>query len=280
MEVLAVYNFKGGVGKTATAVNLAYLAARAGRRALLWDLDPQAAATFTFRIRPRLAGGARALLDGTALASEIHATDYPGLDLLPADFSNRHLDLALERCERPAERLGELLAPLSAEYECCVLDCAPSLSLLTESIIAAARTLLAPTLPTPLSLRTLAKLVKHVKQRAGGAPRVLPFLCMVDLRKSLHRRIAEYVVAERLGFLETAIPYSSTVEQMAAQRMPVCAFAPRDRAAQAYAALWAEIEQRALPSAPPGPDPAPLKTLVREVTRAEPDEPHRAAPPR
>jgi cellulose biosynthesis protein BcsQ len=268
--VLAVYNFKGGVGKTATAVNVAYLASRAGERVLLWDLDPQGAASFTFRIQPKVAGGARALFGGGAgLSGAIRATDYPGLDLLPADFSNRHLDLALEPCARPEERLRELLAPLAGEYALVVLDCAPSLSLLSESVFGASDVLLAPTLPTPLSLRTLAKLLKHLKQRDGRAPRVLPFLCMVDLRKSLHRRLAEYVVAEELGFLASSIPYSSTVEQMASLRMPVCAFAPRDRAAQAYAALWQEVEQRTLARTAPAPEVGALKALVREVTGRE-----------
>ena len=62
MKVLASYNIKGGVGKTSTAVNLAYLAAREGRRTLLWDLDPQGAATYLFRVRPRVKGGGRGLV--------------------------------------------------------------------------------------------------------------------------------------------------------------------------------------------------------------------------
>src|SRR5664280_3380688 len=62
MKVMATYNIKGGVGKTSTAVNLAYLSARGGRRTLLWDLDPQAAATYMFRVRPRVKGGGRALV--------------------------------------------------------------------------------------------------------------------------------------------------------------------------------------------------------------------------
>ena len=61
MQILAVHHIKGGVGKTTTAVNLAYLAARSGFRTLLWDLDPQGAATFHFRVRPKLAGGPKGL---------------------------------------------------------------------------------------------------------------------------------------------------------------------------------------------------------------------------
>ncbi len=66
MKIFATYNIKGGVGKTATAVNLAYLAARDGYRVLLWDLDPQAAASFLFRIRPRVKGGGKALIRAPA----------------------------------------------------------------------------------------------------------------------------------------------------------------------------------------------------------------------
>lgn len=290
MQTLAIYNFKGGVGKTATAVNFGYLSAREGARTLVWDLDPQGAATFTFRIRPKLEGGARAILGGTGAEGEraggaaaahrgllpsIRATDFAGLDLLPADFSCRHLDAELESTDRPEERFKELIEPLSAYYDRVVLDCAPSISLVSENVFTSSDALLAPTLPTPLSLRTLAKLVKHLKQRKQGAPPVLPFLCMVDRRKALHRDISAYVVEQRLGFLAATIPYSSTVEKMATLRAPVCSFAPRDRASRAYEALWAEVLHRLASSpgadAPATPRSGSLKALVREVTRSSPD---------
>jgi len=274
VQTLAIYNFKGGVGKTATAVNCGYLSARSGARTLVWDLDPQGAATFTFRIRPKLEGGARALLRGGGdLIASIRATDFPDLDLLPADFSCRHLDLELESSEHPEERFRDLIAPLAAHYDRLVLDCAPSISLVSENVFATADALLAPTLPTPLSLRTLARLVKHLKPRGPAAPRVLPFLCMVDRRKTLHREIAAYVVEQQLGFLATTIPYSSTVEKMASLRLPVCAFAPRDRATRAYEALWDEVLLRV--SARDGAEPAArsLKALVREITRPDPERP-------
>ncbi len=93
MSVVAVYNMKGGVGKTTTAVNLSYLAAAAGQRTLLWDLDPQAASSFAFRVRPRVAGfGKKSLESGHSLAAAIKETDYHNLDLLPADFAYRRLD--------------------------------------------------------------------------------------------------------------------------------------------------------------------------------------------
>ena len=102
MKVFATYNIKGGVGKTSAAVNLAYLAARDGQRTLLWDLDPQGAATFLFRIKSGVSGGAKALVRGrTGMDAPVKETDYENLDLLPADFSYRNMDLALDRAKSP-----------------------------------------------------------------------------------------------------------------------------------------------------------------------------------
>lgn len=249
MKVFAAFNIKGGVGKTATAVNLAYVSARRGERTLLWDLDPQGAASYYFRIRPRVKGGTRRLIArGADLAEFVRGSDYDDLDVLPADFSHRDMDLALERSKRPARRLARLLEPLAEQYDCVYLDCPPSISLVSEAIFGAADALLIPTIPTPLSLRTLAQLMKHLKHRRraehGAAPLALPFFCMVDRRKTIHRRTCQWTQEQRLGFLATEIPYSSVVEQMGVRRAPVGAFAPSSPAARAYEALAAEFTER------------------------------------
>ena len=266
MEILAVYNFKGGVGKTATAVNLSYLSAREGARTLVWDLDPQGAATYTFRIRPKLVGGVHGMLGGGAgLAASLRATDFEGLDLLPADFSCRDLDAVLQGATDPGQALRDLIGPLEGEYDRVILDCAPSISNLSEGIFRVADTLLAPTLPTPLSLRTLARLMKHLRASGLERSRVLAFLGMVDRRKALHRNIEAFVAREGLGFLTTRIPYSSSVEQMATQRLPVCVIAPADRASRAYEALWAEVQSSPRRPSGVGPSSKALKGLVRDV---------------
>jgi chromosome partitioning protein len=96
VKIYASYNIKGGVGKTTAAVNLAYLSAADGDRTLLWDLDPQGAASFLFRIKPRVKGGGQALIQGTkTLDDAIKGTDFDCLDLLPADFTYRNMDLLL-----------------------------------------------------------------------------------------------------------------------------------------------------------------------------------------
>ncbi|HEY5987848.1 MAG TPA: ParA family protein [Streptosporangiaceae bacterium] len=247
MKILATYNIKGGVGKTAAAVNLAHLAAGAGSRVLLWDLDPQAAASYLLRIRPRVKGGGAALIKGSReLDAAIKGTDYDRLDLLPADFTFRHLDLMLDATKKPTRRLARLLRPLSSHYDLVFLDCPPGISLLSESVLHAVDTVLVPLIPTTLSVRTLDQLTDFVAGIDGRRPRVLAFCSMIDRRKRLHRQIAEGLPAERDDIATTAIPALSLIEQMAVRRAPVTAFAPRSAAARSYAGLWDEVRARAL----------------------------------
>jgi chromosome partitioning protein len=247
VKVLATYNIKGGVGKTATAVNLAYLAAADGYRVLLWDLDPQAAATFLFRIRPRVKGGGKALIAGKRPVDDaIKATDFDNLDLLPADFTYRNLDLHLDNERKSASRLRNLLSPLQHEFDLVVLDCPPGISLLSESVLQAADGLLVPLIPTVLSLRTLDQLTEFIGGLDGKRPDVLAFFSMIDRRKRLHLEIASQLPAERGDVAATAIPALSLIERMSVERAPVGAFAPRSRAAQSYRELWTEVRARAL----------------------------------
>lgn len=244
MKVLATHNIKGGVGKTATAINLSYLCAREGLRTLVWDLDPQAAATFYFRVRPKKGGGRRIIRGKTKLDKLIVGTDFEDLDLLRAHFSYRNMDLALDSTKHPAAQLRRLLEPLAEDYDCIFLDCPPGISLAAESVFFAADALLVPTIPTTLSLRSLEQLTRYIEKRSGARARLLPFFCMADLRKNMHRRICEHTNASH-GFLDTRIPYSSIVEQMGAYRAPVGTFASGSPADRAYRSLWEEVRNRA-----------------------------------
>jgi cellulose biosynthesis protein BcsQ len=240
--VLATYNIKGGVGKTSAAVNLAWLAAREGAPTLLWDLDPQAGSSYLFRVKPKVRGGSRKLVRlKSDAASLIKGTDHPGLDLLPADFSYRHMDLVLDEFKRPTRRLARVLEPLSGEYEYIFLDCPPSISLVSESVFEAADALLVPIVPATLSARTLAQLQAVVNGLGAGGVQILAFFSMVDRRRKLHREVMEDL---RGSVLDAAIPLSADVERMGARREVVAAFAPRGRAAAAYEALWADIRGR------------------------------------
>jgi len=243
VKVFATYNIKGGVGKTAAAVNLSYLSARSGARTLVWDLDPQGAATFYFRVKPRVKGGGKKLIRGKlALDPLIRGTDYYRLDLLPADFSYRNLDALLSAERHPERRLARLLKQLEGDYDHIFLDCAPSISVTSESVFAAADLLLVPTIPTTLSLRTLAQVCRAAKPARFQPLRVLPFFSMVDRRKALHRDICAPPHDAPVPFLETTIPYSSAVEKMGTQRAPLPVFDRSCRSGKAFQALWDEIE--------------------------------------
>ncbi|MCB1736480.1 MAG: ParA family protein [Gammaproteobacteria bacterium] len=245
MKILATYNIKGGVGKTATAVNMAWLASRHGYRTLIWDLDPQGAASFYFRVKPKIAGGARGLLSGkNELDDVVKATDYTGLDLIPADFSYRNLDLTLADSKRPVKQLMKLLRPLSGEYDLLIIDSAPSISLVSENIFHAADALLVPMIPTTLSLRTYDQLRKYFRKKDISGVAILPFFSMADRRKSMHREIMEQAWADDPAVLKTDIPYSADVERMGLTRAPVGAYAPSSAPALAYEALWSEATER------------------------------------
>jgi chromosome partitioning protein len=255
MKVFATYSIKGGVGKTTSAVNLAYLSAAQGARTLVWDLDPQGAATFMFRIKPRIKGGGDALVRGRSEVDRlIRGTDFERLDLLPADLSYRHMDLHLDHAKHPTRRLGRVLAPLADEYDRVFLDCPPSLSLVSENVFEAADAVLVPMIPAPLPVRALDQLAQVIGQgpdgggekgkHKDGRATVLAFFSMVDRRRKLHGQVIEEMLADRADVLAAEIPSAAVLEQMGVRRSPVEVYAPASRAAAAYRALWDEIRVR------------------------------------
>jgi len=242
MKVVATYNIKGGVGKTSTAVNLAYLAARSGFRTLLWDLDPQGSATYLFRVKPKVKGGGAAIVAGKrSLDGAIKGTDFDRLDLMPADFSYRHLDFDLDSTKRPTDRIRRLIAPLKAEYDVVILDCPPSVSLVSENVVHACDVLLVPLIPAMLSVRTYDQLVDFVDGMPGRKPKVIAFVSMVDRRKKSHRDFADRLPQDRASVVTEEIPNRAVIEQMAQERAPLPVFAPASSATAAYEALWERV---------------------------------------
>ena len=244
MSVIAVYNLKGGVGKTASAVNLAAASASAYKKTLLWDLDPQGAATFYFRIKPKVRKGGRAMLQSKRGAGrDIRATNYERLDVVPADFRYRHIDTLLGRLKNPRKRLKRLVDPQRSEYDHQWIDCTPTISLISESVFEAADALLVPMIPTTLSLRTLEQVSSFVGRKGYTLP-LLPFFTMADHRKRHHREVMETLPASFPNVLDTVIPYASDVERMGTERAPLQDFAPRSKAAEAYRSLWDEVQEK------------------------------------
>ncbi|HEX4649101.1 MAG TPA: ParA family protein [Steroidobacteraceae bacterium] len=245
MRILAITNIKGGVGKTTTAVNLAYLCALGGWPTLLWDLDAQGGATYALGCDDPERVSARKLVAGKRELPElILASGYPGLDLLPADFSYRNFAVHLARRRHPTERLLKMSRPLREIYSALFLDCPAGISLLSESVLRAADAAIVPLVPTPLSLRMLVQLQDFLIREGWDDLTLLPFFSMVDRRRTLHREMIESARAEFPAMLATEVPYWSEIERMSVRRAPLPACAAASEAARVYAALWNEIRGR------------------------------------
>ena len=247
VRVLAVTGLKGGVGKTSTAVNLAALSASEGRRTLLWDLDPQGAATYCLDLKPKLRGGAHKLLRGGrgGLAEVARKTDISGLEVVPADQTVREVDRILSNSAKPARPIRRLLGGARSDFDVVVLDCPPGITPVVEAVASVADLLLVPVVPERLPLRALDRFTAFLAEaQPGSVALVAPFLSMIDRRKPLHRRMeAEIRAGGR--FLGAAIPESSTIARMGEEQVSLVLSAPRSLATAEYRRLWAEARERA-----------------------------------
>ncbi len=244
MNVFAMHNIKGGVGKTAGAVNLAYLSARDGYRTLIIDLDPQAACSFYLRTEADTQRGKKSLLKGSKkILRFIKGTNYRNLDILPADFSLRNLDLVISQMNKPRKRLAKGLIFLRESYDVVFIDCPPNITLVSENVFNAADYILIPVIPTTLSVRTYQQLYEFLVERDGKSGKIMPFFSMVEKRKKLHRDTIQAYGSNKAVFLKAIIPYSSIVEKMGIYREPVELYASASPAAKAYRRLWKEIKK-------------------------------------
>jgi len=153
MKTIAIYSMKGGVGKTATAVNLAYCAAKNGNFTLICDLDPQAASTFYFRIKAsKNFNASKFIKGGKNIDKNIKGTDFLNLDLLPSKLSYRNFDLALNALKNSTKKLKAIFKEIEDDYDYLFLDCPPGISLISENVFNASDIILVPLIPTTLSI--------------------------------------------------------------------------------------------------------------------------------
>lgn len=242
MKTAAVYSIKGGVGKTAAAVNLSWLSSGPNSPVLLCDLDPQGASSYYFRVRPSKKFSGEKFLKGQKnIYANIKATDFENLDLLPSDFSFRNLDLELSGKKKPVQRLKKTIGEISDNYRYLFFDCPPNLTLFSESVFSASDIILVPVIPTTLSIRTYEQLLRFFESNGLSPQKILAFFSMVETKKKLHRDIVAEM-QDMPGFLRSCIPYSSDIEKMGVYRAPVTAVKPSSLSSKSYAGLWQELQ--------------------------------------
>lgn len=245
MKVFAVYNMKGGVGKTTCAVNLAYLSAAGGARTLIWDLDPQGGTSYYLCVQPKIKGGAKELVHGKMDYTHVlRMTGFPNLDLLPADFSFRNLEKYLDHESKPSHAFERVIKPLQNQYDHLFLDCPPGLSLAAENMLNITDVLLIPLIPTTLSLRAYNRVVQFLVEHRHKRLKVIPFFSMVNQAKPIHRVVTENVQTRHPIFLKNSIPESNIIEAMGVKRSPLFSYARHSAESAAFHALWQEIQER------------------------------------
>jgi cellulose biosynthesis protein BcsQ len=209
-------------------------------------MDSQGAASYYYRIKPKKKFNRSRLLNGE-FYDFIRGTDFPLLDLLPAHFSFRNLDIAIndERKEEKRQVLASLLAPLADQYDYVILDCPPNVTVLSENIITAADCVVVPVVPTTLSLLALEQLLKLCKKVGCKKKKILAFFSMVERRKLMHTSIMKKYRSYPI-FMQSYVPFMAEIEKMGMYRRPVGSSPRKSVASQAYELLWQEIRERRL----------------------------------
>jgi chromosome partitioning protein len=277
-QTIACANQKGGVGKTTSVVNLASYLALAGERVLVLDLDPQGNATSGLGIdRTRDRSVYDAVIDAVSLAELTIPTNVPGLSLVPSSIALAGAEVELAPLEQRERRLARLLQPLADTFDYILLDCPPSLGLLTVNALTAADSVLIPIQCEYYALEGLGQLLATIRLvRDHLNPRLEvkgAVLTMYDGRTNLSSQVAADVRRNLEGRVyDTVIPRNVRLSEAPSHGLPIHAYAATSPGARAYEALATEIRRR--------DGRATIEEPRRPATRSRPTIRRRRAAPK
>jgi chromosome partitioning protein len=251
VRVTACTNQKGGVGKTTTVINLAAYLALSGTRTLVIDLDPQGNATSGLGIDRRAVAGStyEALVDRSPMADLVISTPIDGLDIVPSTPALSGAEVELVGASVRERRLAASLSELNGSYQRILIDCPPSLGLLTLNALTAADGVLIPIQTEYYALEGLSQLVNTIRRvREGLNPRLEiegVVLTMYDARTNLSAQVASEVRRHMNGTVyDTVVPRSVRLSEAPSHGLPIALYDPASRGANAYRALAGEVTAR------------------------------------
>ena len=248
-KIIAVANQKGGVGKTTTAVSLTAFLAQAGQKVLLVDTDPQGNATSGVDVKAGKDTIYEVLINGLPMAQALASTHVPGLALVPSDIRLAAAEVELVGMDRREYRLREALADITGPYDFILIDCPPSLGLLTIGALTAADSVLIPIQCEYYALEGVTALVNSIARVQRGLNPKLALegvvLTMFDGRTNLSLQVADEVKKHfKSSVFSTVIPRSVRLGEAPSHGQPIHEYDPRSAGAVAYQQLAGEIIQR------------------------------------
>jgi chromosome partitioning protein len=250
LKKIALYNIKGGVGKTTTTVNLACMLAKQGLSVLLWDMDPQGGSSYFFNLENKNDNTHARLFDRyLTIYDVIRSTDSYQIDVISNDskFSDQFMNKASRLTAVDFinhDLINVVLKEVEDDYDVCIIDCSPGRFLLHDNIFKAADLLLIPNIPAPLSVYCNDILINELQAKMGTQNKILSFYNMVQVNKNTHKFYLDNRLAKNGHIINNYIPFYTEIENISLTKESIFHQLKEFKTNIFYENLWQEICSR------------------------------------